>query len=266
MIHTYSASSSSSAQSSWATAAGGTLEDRPAWISSNCFDPFPFPDATEPQRDRIRKLAEQLDAHRISVQAQHPDVTLTGMYNALQRAREAAAGGAPLTAKERAFHDRALIGVLRSIHDDLDAAVADAYGWPADLADDEILARLVNLNAARAAEEAAGKIRWLRPDFRRARAGVSASPQEQMAGVDVTPKLEAAPTAQPWPKDRFQQIKAVRGVLAARSGSHTAQEVAAAFKSAPLAAVTRHLDMLERIGVFVGYRDPPNRHWHASGL
>jgi hypothetical protein len=43
--------------------------------------------------------------------------------------------------------------------------VAAAYGWPADLAPAEIVARLVALNAERAAEEAAGHIRWLRPDY-----------------------------------------------------------------------------------------------------
>jgi len=33
------------------------------------------------------------------------------------------------------------------------AAVAAAYGWPADLADEEILERLFHLNQARAAAE-----------------------------------------------------------------------------------------------------------------
>ena len=43
-------------------------------------------------------------------------------------------------------------------HRKLDAAVAAAYGWPADLTDDEILARLLALNLERAkAEQLAGK-------------------------------------------------------------------------------------------------------------
>jgi len=29
--------------------------------------------------------------------------------------------------------------VLKQIHDDLDAAVAEAYGWPGDLTDEQIL-------------------------------------------------------------------------------------------------------------------------------
>lgn len=39
---------------------------------------------------------------------------------------------------------------LDNIHRDLDAAVAAAYGWPAELSDDEVLARLLALNLERA--------------------------------------------------------------------------------------------------------------------
>ena len=39
---------------------------------------------------------------------------------------------------------------LDNAHRTLDAAVADAYGWPADLADGEILERLLALNLERA--------------------------------------------------------------------------------------------------------------------
>jgi hypothetical protein len=39
-------------------------------------------------------------------------------------------------------------------HKKLDAAVAAAYGWPADLPDEQILERLLALNLERAAEEA----------------------------------------------------------------------------------------------------------------
>lgn len=38
-------------------------------------------------------------------------------------------------------------------HAKLDATVAAAYGWPADLSDEEILQRLLALNLERAAEE-----------------------------------------------------------------------------------------------------------------
>ena len=39
---------------------------------------------------------------------------------------------------------------LANAHRRLDAAVAAAYGWPADLSDDELLARLLALNLERA--------------------------------------------------------------------------------------------------------------------
>ena len=42
---------------------------------------------------------------------------------------------------------------LANAHAKLDAAVAAAYGWPANLSDDEILSRLLELNLARAAAE-----------------------------------------------------------------------------------------------------------------
>ncbi len=40
------------------------------------------------------------------------------------------------------------------VHRELDEAVAAAYGWPADLSDDEILKRLLDLKLARAAAQA----------------------------------------------------------------------------------------------------------------
>src|SRR5690606_30303818 len=120
--------------------------------------------------------------HRKRQQARHPTLTLTEMYNVLERLRALEAADVnlqspnlqspPLTAKERAIHDHGLVAVLKQIHDELDAAVAEAYGWPADLPDGEILQRLVDLNARRAAEEAAGVIRWLRPDYQQPRAGI----------------------------------------------------------------------------------------------
>jgi hypothetical protein len=41
------------------------------------------------------------------------------------------------------------------VHKQLDAAVFAAYGWPHDLSDDEILARLLALNLERAAGQGA---------------------------------------------------------------------------------------------------------------
>jgi hypothetical protein len=59
----------------------------------------------------------------------HPNLVLTGIYNVLEKLRT----GEALTAKDKEVHDKGLVSILKQIHDDLDAAVLDAYGW-ADLA------------------------------------------------------------------------------------------------------------------------------------
>jgi hypothetical protein len=163
----------------WALAAGGRLGvgNDPRYNKSRCFEPFPFPHddtgLTPELTDHIRKLAEQLDAHRKARQTAFDAVTLTGLYNVLDKLRR----GEALSPKEKVLHEQGLVSVLRSLHDELDAAVLAAYGWsdlgPVPWADEAaravwteaVLERLVALNARRAAEEAAGTIRWLRPDF-----------------------------------------------------------------------------------------------------
>jgi hypothetical protein len=66
----------------WALQAGGTLEDRPRYNKTQCFDPFPFPaDVPDALKARIRAEAEALDALRKKVLAEHEDLTLTKLYN-----------------------------------------------------------------------------------------------------------------------------------------------------------------------------------------
>jgi hypothetical protein len=60
-----------------------------------------------------------------------------------------AAGPERIEGKDREIYDQGLIGNLRDLHDQIDREVAAAYGWPADLSDDEILHRLVDLNRER---------------------------------------------------------------------------------------------------------------------
>ncbi len=147
----------------WAMLTGGWLGvgNDSNYNHSDCFAKFPFPACDAAQQTRIREIGEQLDAHRKRQQGLHPKLTLTDMYNVLEKLR----AGEELTAKEKVVHEQGLVSVLRQIHDDLDAAVFAAYGWPVTLSDDEILERLVALNAERAAEEARGLVRWLRPEF-----------------------------------------------------------------------------------------------------
>lgn len=200
---------SSRVHGAWATAAGGTLEDRPTWTNTTCFLPFPFPLCGEREKARIRELAEALDAHRKQVQAKH-GVTLTGLYNVLEKIR----AGATLTEKEKSVHDRGLVSTLKSLHDDLDAAVSAAYGWPVNLTDAEILERLVALNAERAAEEARGVIHWLRPEYQ-------AKGQQEIkleAKPEKKSKAKAAPgkRAKKNSKPEARRWRAARGLLLLR--------------------------------------------------
>jgi hypothetical protein len=142
----------------WSGKAGGTLEDRPRYNKSQCFDPFPFPDASPAQRAEIADIAERLDAQRKAALAETPSLTMTEIYNL----RTAIQRGEPVD-RDRAAKARAR--AVGELHDKLDAAVAAAYGWESAMAPTEIVARLVTLNADRTAEEAEGNIRWLRPDY-----------------------------------------------------------------------------------------------------
>jgi hypothetical protein len=67
----------------WSLFVGAKLEDRPVYPKSQCFDPFPFPEANNIQKQTIRVAAEELDAHRKRALSEHPHLTLTSLYNVL---------------------------------------------------------------------------------------------------------------------------------------------------------------------------------------
>ncbi|MGS5085026.1 type IIL restriction-modification enzyme MmeI [Hydrogenophaga sp. A37] len=275
----------------WALAAGGRLGvgNDPRYNKSRCFETFPFPSddtgLTPALTERIRQLAEQLDAHRKARQAAFETVTLTGLYNVLDKLRR----GEPLNAKDKALHEQGLVSVLQSLHDELDAAVLQAYGWN-DLGavpwSDEaaraawteaLLERLVALNAKRAAEEAAGTVRWLRPEFqdpaRRAAAATPAPQPEQagIAGVETEAEAEAladvtadnaetlaetsatAPAAtltQPWPSTLPEQVRAVAQLLSASPAPLPLPAIEASFKGKGpwKKGLPRILETLEALG------------------
>lgn len=153
--------------------------------------------------------------------------------------------GERIEGRDRETYDAGLVGILRDIHDRIDAAVAEAYGWPADLDDEAILTRLVDLNRARAAEEAAGLVRWLRPDYQNP-AGRIAAAKGQQAEMDVGAAAEAADKAL-WPKALPEQIAAVRAVLS-DMGEATPEQVARQFKRARAASVKPLLESLSALG------------------
>jgi hypothetical protein len=237
---------SSGAHVCWALAAGGRLGvgNDPRYNKSRCFETFTFPVATEVQQARIRDLAEQLDAHRKRQQALHPDLTLTGMYNVLEKLKT----GEALNAKDKVIHEQGLVSVLKQLHDELDLAVLDAYGW-SELAplmqvvngngsspqpsaangegampatreeakralDDALLERLVALNAERAAEEKRGLVRWLRHEFQHPAKAVTPT-QIEMPDAEAEAFGVAKSEKLPWPKELPEQVRLVAQALAA---------------------------------------------------
>ena len=239
----------------WTLAQGGTLEDRPRYNNSRCFNTFPFPIAALDQQARIRGLAEQLDAHRKRQQAQNADLTLTGMYNVLERLKI----GEALNAKEKVIHEHGLVAVLKTLHDELDRAVLDAYGW-SDLApllevvngnaapgaggtpatrddckhalDEALLERLVALNAERAAEEQRGLIRWLRPEFQIPASGQPQTRAAEQLEIDTGEEVAVAAKPgerRPWPATLPAQVKAVAEVLTAARAPLAEDAIAACF-------------------------------------
>lgn len=213
---------SSSAHIVWTLASGGTLEDRPRYNKTVCFDPFPFPIATDEQKARIRALGERLDAFRKERLAEHQALTMTKLYNVLEKLKR----GEALDEKDKAIHEMGLVSVLKQIHDELDNAVADAYGWPRDLTDEQILERLVALNKERAAEERQGLVRWLRPEFQAPKEAAK-KPQQVEAELVAAEETTGKPA---FPKEAPDQVAAVRAMLAAEGKPIKAGELARRFR------------------------------------
>ena len=119
----------------WARGTGTQLREVESgfrYTPTTCFETFPFPQPTEDQRAAIAEAAADLDRLRAGwlnppglSEAELKSRTLTNLYNARPT-------------------------WLAQAHEGLDAAVLAAYGWPPDLPDDELLARLLDLNLERA--------------------------------------------------------------------------------------------------------------------
>lgn len=234
---------SSRIHETWALAAGSWLGvgNDPVYAKSKCFDPFPFPDAAQGQKTRLRALGEELDAHRKAQAAAHPKLTLTGVYNVLEKLR----AGERIEGRDKNTYDQGLVGILKGIHDRIDAEVAAAYGWPADEDDEAILTRLVDLNRARAAEEGQGLVRWLRPDYQNP-AGRAAVVKGRQVELDVG-ATETGSDKAPWPKALPEQIAAVRAALS-DMGEATPEQVARQFKRGPSPTVKLLLESLTALG------------------
>ncbi|MDQ3691817.1 MAG: class I SAM-dependent DNA methyltransferase, partial [Chloroflexota bacterium] len=119
----------------WARGMGTQLREVESgfrYTPTTTFETFPFPMPSDEQREAIAAVAREL--HRLREGWLNPEGaldeelerrTLTNLYN------------------ERPSW-------LAQAHDRLDHAVLDAYGWPADIDTDDLLARLLALNLERA--------------------------------------------------------------------------------------------------------------------
>ena len=234
---------SSKVHVAWALAAGGRLGvgNDPRYNKTRCFDPFPFPDCSEQQKKKIRQLAESLDAHRKRQQALHPDVTLTDMYNVLAKL----SSGEVLTDDEQGIYEDGLVSVLQQFHRELDAAVFEAYGWPQDLITEELLQRIVALNAQRQAEEQSGVVRWLRPAYQQPGAvavQVGLGLQTEQATVATGRARRTV-----WPASLADQVRGVKDALRA-SEMLSSDAIASRFLRARRTRVDEILETLTALG------------------
>src|ERR1035438_8492281 len=104
---------SSRAHTVWALRTGGWLGvgNDPRYSKSLVFDPFPFPDPSESLKGRIRETAAELDALRKQVQAEHPGLTLTQIYNVMEKIR----AGEALDTQEEAIKTKGLVLILKEL-------------------------------------------------------------------------------------------------------------------------------------------------------
>lgn len=162
----------------WSLATGTSLEDRPRYTPSTCFETFPFPTGLTPANTKgqtttqhgliLPPVTADVLPHAIAIaQAaftlNHLRENWLNPPEWTERIPEVVAGYPDrIVAKkghETELKKRTLTNLyntmpqwLKTAHANLDKAVAAAYGWTdytAEMSDQEILARLLTLNLAR---------------------------------------------------------------------------------------------------------------------
>jgi hypothetical protein len=159
----------------WARANGTQVRERESgfrYTPTTCFETFPFPEATDAQREAVASAARELDALRANwlnppewtreevltfagsvagpwgrfVKDSDPCGIGTVHYPRRVPADERAGGELAKRTLTNLYNQRPTW--LEQAHAALDAAVFATYGWPSTLTDEEILARLLDLNQA----------------------------------------------------------------------------------------------------------------------
>lgn len=154
---------------SWTLAQGGTLEDRPVYNSSRCFDTFPFPGGLTPDlapADYTNPAAAEIAATAQTLSQLRENWLNPQEWVHWERTPEEEKAGYPARPVAKPGHEadlkkRTLTNLynarpawLDNAHKTLDAAVAKAYEWndyTPDMPDEEILRRLLTLNLERSA-------------------------------------------------------------------------------------------------------------------
>lgn len=163
----------------WALAVGSWhgVGNDPRYTISTTFMTFPFPDglaptvraadyAGDPRAVAIAEAARKLNEYRESWLnppewvIRQPEVVEGFPDRLVPRDPEAAKALAKRTLT-KLYNERPTW--LANAHAELDAAVAAAYGWPADIGQEEVLGRLLELNQARARPLCAGRKRAAAP-------------------------------------------------------------------------------------------------------
>ena len=150
----------------WSLRLGTSLEDRPRYTHSTTFETFPFPEglapdtpaaagAADPRAVAVAAAARRLAALRDRWLAPPEWVAWVDEpapgYPQRPVARDASAA-AELGKRTLTNLYNARPRWLADAHAALDAAVAAAYGWPADVSDDDALRALFALNLAAGGE------------------------------------------------------------------------------------------------------------------
>jgi len=156
----------------WALRKGTSLEDRPRYTPTTTFETFPFPKgltpnipaedyADDPRAIAIAKAAKRLDELR-NAWLNPPDLidivpeVVPGYPDRILPKNEKAAAELKKRTLTNLYNARPQW--LADAHRDLDAAVAAAYGWRADISEEDALAKLLELNLARAGAGAADQV------------------------------------------------------------------------------------------------------------
>lgn len=102
----------------WVSVVGGRMKSDYSYSGSNSYNNFPWPTPSEEQRTRIEQAAQGI----LDARAQHPTSSYADLYDELTMPTD-----------------------IRKAHRANDAAVLEAYGFPKDASESDIVARLFKM-------------------------------------------------------------------------------------------------------------------------